>query len=815
MQTRSLISGLIALAMVPAEVHANYDWGISKAVPPFDAFWVAPPQSDPGTLLLWHGDEKAGPGTTEEVALNIEDLLKPGGEGSGALPSARSDVACGLKGDAAFVPEGRFGGGIALGGKGAAEGALNLMAAVRENRAATVEFWIWPDRSAGDAVLACFSNAREDLLAIRRSADGRITLTAGDAAVIAHHRPAPAAQWTHIALILLNDGEATLLVNGTAIEAAPKDKAATAKAMAGATGPFRVGAGPDLRDGFHGRLDEIRVSGRERLIYELQDDSWCDSRAERSLAKGPPWFLREAALPAACSFDGTLKPEQFAGVRAEGQADPKCFRPGVRGLAFDLSGVKSNGFALCGLDAFPLDQGSLEFWFRPLDWNNFFHGDFQGLDVPWFRLLSFSQKGCPPYRGLRTLDMAKGRNHADYFGGTPFVPFHPGCWTHVLCTWSPAGSQIYLNGRPQDCGQLNFWRPRSAEDTAEFERWQKTANGKDDGTYRLTFEPSHTLVDELRVYPYALSAREAGNAYARFFPDAPQRMVELPLISLDWQCHYYGKSLTALFACLPVGGVDPAFVDLKLMSADGQTTLWVTNNMPLDNAFRAAVSHDFEPDFGRYPVEVASRSKDGKPLKALKTEYVREKPAWWQNTLGKDRVVPKPWTPIKVRDMNIEVWGRVFTLGAGGLPAGIASAGTETLAGPARIRAQVNGADVDIGRNGDDDENRSRRSGRVDGPAKGPGTEGAGERPIGVRRTRLFHCVAGAGGLGRANPIAHGGFSFEERLRPATYREWRAPEFPPGLGRAYDPGRLRPGVGQQERQSLRWRKGLSSATSAR
>ena len=47
-----------------------------------------------------------------------------------------------------------------------------------------------------------------------------------------------------------------------------------------------------------------------------------------------------------------------------------------------------------------------------------------------------------------------------------------------------------------------------------------------DGSYRITFTPSHTMIDEFRVYPYALAPEEARNAHARFFPeceDAPGR----------------------------------------------------------------------------------------------------------------------------------------------------------------------------------------------------------------------------------------------------------------------------------------------------
>ena len=94
--------------------------------------------------------------------------------------------------------------------------------------------------------------------------------------------------------------------------------------------------------------------------------------------------------------------------------------------------------------------------------------------------------------------------------------------------------------------------------------------------------------------------------------------------------------------------------------------------------------------FGRYPVLVRSRDAAGAVLKEQKFEYSREKPPWLGNTLGKERTIPKPWTPMEVEGANVEIVGRKITLGKGGLPEQIETLGRRVLNAPVRIRVAGN-----------------------------------------------------------------------------------------------------------------------------
>lgn len=61
-------------------------------------------------------------------------------------------------------------------------------------------------------------------------------------------------------------------------------------------------------------------------------------------------------------------------------------------------------------------------------------------------------------------------------------------------------------------------------------------------------------------------------------------------------------------------------------------------------------------------------------------------PAWFGNDIGRSKVVPPPFEPVRTVGENaVEVWQRRIELGDNGLPRSIIARGTELLAGPIRL----------------------------------------------------------------------------------------------------------------------------------
>ncbi|MDP6355868.1 MAG: DUF6067 family protein, partial [Planctomycetota bacterium] len=68
------------------------------------------------------------------------------------------------------------------------------------------------------------------------------------------------------------------------------------------------------------------------------------------------------------------------------------------------------------------------------------------------------------------------------------------------------------------------------------------------------------------------------------------------------------------------------------------------------------------------------------------------RPDWFGNSIGKSKVVPKPFKPLrKVNDTTIELYERTIRIGPSGLPGSIVSRGTELLARPIQFIMKVGG----------------------------------------------------------------------------------------------------------------------------
>ena len=71
----SCIIAIEFLVCLLAAVAPAADWGVSRAVPPFDAFWEARPKGDVNTLILWPFDDEAS--GMEDVLDQLEDITTP------------------------------------------------------------------------------------------------------------------------------------------------------------------------------------------------------------------------------------------------------------------------------------------------------------------------------------------------------------------------------------------------------------------------------------------------------------------------------------------------------------------------------------------------------------------------------------------------------------------------------------------------------------------------------------------------------------------------------------------------------------------
>jgi hypothetical protein len=684
----------LALLLLLAGAGYAYDSAVAMGkIPPHERPWVETTRLDLQTILLWKfGGEAEG----------AEEL----GEGKDE-PVEREAADPELHGDAKLVETaGRFGGGLAVNGGGYVAGTAGLGTLLRMEGGFTLEGWVQIGTAKGrETLLTIPASDGKALVAVELLPEAAIAVQVEGTERLRLPLVTTTGHWHFVALTVdggLERTSLTLLVDGQHARASAP---AWLKGSARRLGErFTVGGGPGV-PGLHGVVDEVRLSSGTRFFYpwKLGWQEWRDGRQDAALRS--PYFRRGTVLTH-LPFDGTLTPTPFAGLAVEGTSTPTLFKPGLKGQALDLSRIDKAGFKLNGFSILPEKDGTVEFWFRPLEWHNFYVGDFRGTDLTAQWLLMLTEKGAAPYTAPKHIEVLKGRNWEvanqrlpDGSSAMAWTPIHPGVWTHVLLVTQGGSTSTYLNGR-----RTKFWQVGLiGRATEPLKKWRERTGGKDDGTWAVSFTPSPTLVDEFSVYSWAMSAEEAWNAYARWLPDAAQQMTALPIfrVEFDYFAHSWDRveRLVTKLTCLPVEDVTPASADLEIRSATGEV-LFSAEKQALDATGNATFTLKRPLPFGRYPTTVRSRSAAGVVLKEEKREYLREKPAWFGNALGKERTVPTPWTPVTVvppgvaqpsrlvaASTQLQVIGRTLTLGANGLPAKIETLKQQVLAKPMTVRA--------------------------------------------------------------------------------------------------------------------------------
>jgi hypothetical protein len=91
---------------------------------------------------------------------------------------------------------------------------------------------------------------------------------------------------------------------------------------------------------------------------------------------------------------------------------------------------------------------------------------------------------------------------------------------------------------------------------------------------------------------------------------------------------------------------------------------------------------------GRYRVEAGVWSSAGQQRVAQTAAVERPPdPDWWieGRSIGREPLVPWPWTPVEEKNGTVSVWGRRYIFGGAPMPRSIETRGAELLAGPVEL----------------------------------------------------------------------------------------------------------------------------------
>lgn len=133
-----------------------------------------------------------------------------------------------------------------------------------------------------------------------------------------------------------------------------------------------------------------------------------------------------------------------------------------------------------------------------------------------------------------------------------------------------------------------------------------------------------------------------------------------------------------------------------LITDTGGKEVWF-DSQPVENGKARFVLNGFGSlAVGDYTLNYSGLDAAGQVLtRSSRPVRKSRRPEWLNNSLGKQEVVPRPWTPVKVHSRNaFGVWGRRYVFGTLGFPASLIAVGEDLLKGPARLIAAVDGKPV-------------------------------------------------------------------------------------------------------------------------
>jgi hypothetical protein len=339
-------------------------------------------------------------------------------------------------------------------------------------------------------------------------------------------------------------------------------------------------------------------------------------------------------------------------------------------------------------------QGAIEMWVATVDWTateKAFHAFFAANDTKGKGSLLL-YKYYDDYKNLGFHSRSENSGKPSIVA-MPIISWQPGVreWHHVAITWSTEGQMLYLDGKPFASRKTAGNLPTQITGTFRLgdDDWENSAKSVN------ATRTSSTLLDDILIYDKELTPAQIKAHYQGNFNPAP---LIAEAAEVSHSIDLKNKKITIDLNLNAPDFDDPRLlVTMKLTPISGDNTLSQQSNKdkpeaeatacPVkNNTASVAVALDsLTPENFNLAVAV---TLDGKPAYQFNKTIAIPAMPWLGNSLGTERIVLPPWTPLVLKENSLYCWGREYKLEKNGLPGSIVSAEKNLLAEPIRLTAK-------------------------------------------------------------------------------------------------------------------------------
>lgn len=461
-----------------------------------------------------------------------------------------------------------------------------------------------------------------------------------------------------------------------------------------------IGSNAAGKQAFVGMIDEVRCLTQTRTFYTRPPMPFIDPAGKRQLQFGKPWFRVDSTVFHASLDRGTKLDLDQAGA---GKVGLKLLAGKVEGL--QVPGVRGNGWVLdpdIGFPRFSLkgikaNAGALEFWLRPVNWDDctgYWHHSppkEKSLSIARFYGRDKTDGKVKAYMWFN-LDRAHNNERGR-------LPLSPGRWYHVVLNWHGfnrwAGVTIHTGEkRPKTFGCRRDEKViRNIEPL--YVEFGITNKIKPKWGSRAMIE-----IDEVVGYHTRLAKDEIEQAYKRW-----QTTLEpIPLYNAGFSFKWSLQRLDFTFTPMLPAGVEAESATVALHNLDqGGKMVLGPFKMTIEQPWKTVTDKKTRKSkrveaglprgrvvmndgktlpYAEYEFRFTAFDAAGKAVLRSKKHWDYEEEPWRHCKAGILSETPPPWTPIKASRTSLETRLTRYTLNGNGLPQEILADGVNILAAP-------------------------------------------------------------------------------------------------------------------------------------